>query len=150
MAIGIFVRQSSLVSGGQAEVAKPESEIYERERGQTKKSKLAGGLTAPTNISTRTLFLFPRSLLIGRERDVVVAAWLVREKVRFWEFLEQSFEQPFSVFLHSRAVLGSGGEWILQYSRFIFFSFSIFCIEISCLVPISVLVISQALRNSGH
>jgi hypothetical protein len=60
-----LVRQASLISGGRAEVAKPESELYERERGQTKKSKLAPSRRASTNICTRTLFLFPHSFLTG-------------------------------------------------------------------------------------
>lgn len=98
MAIGIFVRQSSPISGGQAEVAKPESELYERERGQTKKSQ--EGSDRYLHQESRTLVLFPPPLLIW-SLGWGVAATGARKGEFFGGCLDKSFDFHFFGFLHS-------------------------------------------------
>ena len=138
MAICVFVRPSSFISGGEAEVAKPESELCERERGQTKKSKLAPSRRAPTNICTRTLFgsLVRSSPSPGGSPGG--ALWWRLAGARKGEVLGGDSRNNHSTNLSlASCILELSGLFLvqtfrgngfcfLQYSRFFFFS--IFCI----------------------
>jgi hypothetical protein len=149
VAIGVFVRQASLISGGRAEVAKPESELYERERGQTKKSKifrLAGELrpiSAPGPCFCSLIRSSP-----GPGGSPGGALWWRLAGARKGEVLGGDSWNNHSTNLSLvSCILELSGLFLvqafrgngfcsLQYSRFILFFLFDFCIQICCLVPI--------------